>query len=859
MLLRLASSVLLATALVLPGGGTAGADPTGPVTPALGLVDGGAEVTVQADDPVRFTQVATGDAHTLAVMTDGTVYAWGTGDSGQLGLGDMTQALEPTAIDREAFGGEDVVQVVAGSAHSVALTSGGAVYTWGANARGQLGLGSGVTGSAEPVLLASLAALVGSTVTQVDAGADFAVVLTGAGAVYAWGWGSLGQIGIGSTATQWDPVLVVETLDGVPVAQVAAGENSVVALTEHGAVYCWGNGGNGRLGRGSSGVSVWPVPVDTSGVLAGQTVEYVAIGTASVYAVTEDGSMVAWGSNANGELGTGASGAMENSVPLAVDLGALPDGARIVEVAATLSIALARDDQGRLYGWGSAGDGILAGGRDADRPEPLEYDGDALTGATALGIGPSAGSYDQRRAFAVTASGDILAWGTGQVGQLGLGAPADRVVETPHSLHTAMTEVRFGDVPAAQVRREGAVVHAVTPPHAAGTVDVHVRTGDSTITHDQAFTYGTAPRPLVLPVGEYGQADRQLELVAMLRSGSAVTIRWEVEGADGTWGPVDPDRTEQHDAVTGETVTTRLRVTAPDGTDQYRLTVTNPFGAWTSASIWVQGVACPTLTGEPHAAVAGEPYAFTFDTSSDTLATGVDPNGGALPDGLTLSTDGLLSGTPTTAGSYQFRVLAADPSAHAVCGSSAPALDVDLVVHEPVTLGGEPPAGEVGTAYAHTFTVGGTPAPELTIAEGTLPPGLELQADGTLTGVPTTAGEYRVGVVAANGVGASVRVDVVIRIDPAGAAGTGTGPGAGADEGVGADAGTGAGGADAGTGAGGADAGTGAGAAAVDAGTGTGAGLAATGADGLVPGALLAAGLLGVGGLMVVGRWRGTR
>lgn len=818
---RLASSALLAIALVLPGAGVAGADPADPVSPSVGLIAGGTEVTIQATDPPASAQVAAGDEHTLAVTAGGAVYAWGTGDSGQLGLGTVTQSLEPSPIDRAAFGDEEVVQVAAGASHSVALTSSGAVYAWGGNERGQLGLGNGVAGSAEPVLVDSLTAAGVTAVTQVDAGADFVIVLTDTGAVYVWGWGSLGQLGIGSAATQWEPVLVVETLGGAPVSQVAAGNNSVVALTEDGAVYSWGNNGNGRLGAGTTGQNaLTPVPVDTSGALAGHTVVHVAVGTGSAYAVTADGSMVAWGNDASGQLGTGTSGASENASPLAVDLGGLPAGARIVEVAAAVGVALARDEQGRVYGWGGSADGVLAGGRDANRPELLVYDGHALGAVTSLSLGPKGDLYGERRAYAVTDSGDVLTWGSGGVGQLGLGAPVDQRVETPASVHTAMTEVLFDDVPAEQVRREGAVVYAVTPPHAAGTVDVEVRTGSrSMFLHPQAFTYGAAPELLHWAAFTLAPAGSRTELNVSVTSSAAVTIQWEIEGADGAWTPVDPDATEQHDDVVGDTATTVLLIIAPDDADRYRVTITNPFGAWVSDPMQVYGVACASIAGEPHAAVAGEPYAFTFATGTGTMVTSLDP-GDDLPDGLTLSSDGLLSGTPTTPGTYPFRLLTADPSAHTVCGSAAPTLDVVLVVHEPVTLGGEPPAGEVGVAYAHTFTVGGTPAPTLSIAEGTLPPGLELQADGTLTGVPTAAGDYQVGVVAANGVGASARVDVVIRIDPAAAAGAGPDAGAGA---------------------------------------GTGAGLAWTGADGLLQGVLLAAALLGVGGLLALRRWRGTR
>ncbi|GIG35289.1 RCC1 domain-containing protein [Cellulomonas pakistanensis] len=780
---RILTVGLLAVALALPGAVAAGADPGrgtgGPsaVSPARGPVGGGTEVAIEATDPPAFVQVSTGDAHTLAVTADGVVHAWGTGGLGQLGLGDVTEALEPTPIDRAAFDGDDVVEVAAGADHSIARTRGGAVYTWGGNWYGQLGLGpgAGLGGSATPARVALPAGA--GAVVQVDAGQHFAVAVSETG-VYTWGRGQFGRLGTGSLDDVRTPTLVAEQLGGSPVAQVSAGRATVIARTASGVAWAWGGNGNGRLGAGIHGDSVHPVEVDTSGALSGHRVVHVAIGISAAYAVTEDGSMVAWGSNTYGQLGTGEVGLSTNPAPLALDLDAVPSGARIVEVAATHRIALARDAEGRVYGWGDSSDGVLAGGRDATRPTVLEYDGELLSGVTVLAMGPVEHTFGQRRAFAVTEAGDVLAWGTGHVGQLGLGAPADQQVEAPRSVHTAMTEVRFGDAAAAEVRRVGAVVHAVTPPHAAGAVDVHVRTGGTTLTHPGAFAYGVAPALVGQPdVTTAARPGEEVVLTATASSSAVLAVEWQVEGAAGGWADVDA---EPELNVDGTTWTTRLTVTAPDEPEaaaRYRVVLTNDFGTVTAHRA-VRSVTCPTIVGAPHAAVAGEPYEFAFGLGPGAAEARLAADGGPLPEGLALSVSGVLSGTPTTPGTYPLRVLADDPAVSAECGVAT--VDVELVVHEPVTLAGDPPPAEVGVAYSYAFTVGGTPEATLSVASGTLPPGLALDPGGTVAGVPVQAGDFAATIAASNGVGADARIDVVVRVEPASGPGPGPGPGAGA-------------------------------------------------------------------------------
>jgi hypothetical protein len=134
-------------------------------------------------------------------------------------------------------------------------------------------------------------------------------------------------------------------------------------------------------------------------------------------------------------------------------------------------------------------------------------------------------------------------------------------------------------------------------------------------------------------------------------------------------------------------------------------------------------------------------------TSTKTFAT----TAGTLPTGLTLSTAGILSGTPTAAGSFTFTVTATD-SVGGTAGQSYTIVIYPAVTITTATL----PGGTVGTAYNQTVSAtGGTPPLTITAPAASLPPGLTLTNDGVLSGTPTTAGSFTFTVTATDLVGAT--------------------------------------------------------------------------------------------------------
>ena len=203
---------------------------------------------------VKAVPVAAGLYHGLALTSTGAVFAWGWNIVGQLGNGSTNGSDVPVKV--KLPGGTKVTGIAAGFAHSVALTSTGAVLAWGKNYNGNLGNGS-TTDSDVPV---KVNLPVGTKVTAVAAGGEHSLAVTSTGAVLAWGYNADGQLGDGGTGASAVPVSV-SLPTGTKVTAVAAGALHSLALTSTGAVLAWGYNADGELGDGGRTNSDVPVKV----------------------------------------------------------------------------------------------------------------------------------------------------------------------------------------------------------------------------------------------------------------------------------------------------------------------------------------------------------------------------------------------------------------------------------------------------------------------------------------------------------------------------------------------------------------------------------------------------------------------
>ena len=179
--------------------------------------------------------VSAGSRHNLALTADGAVWSWGGGDLGQLGHGDQQDQLLPKKV--EAFAGQRVVAVSAGGGHSLALTADGSVWSWGSCSFGKLGHSD----QQIQLLPKKIEAFAGQRVVAVSAGAHHSLAITADGAVWSWGDGLDGQLGHGDQQRQLLPKKV-EAFAGRRVVAVSAGEYNSFAIAADGGVYAWGLG-----------------------------------------------------------------------------------------------------------------------------------------------------------------------------------------------------------------------------------------------------------------------------------------------------------------------------------------------------------------------------------------------------------------------------------------------------------------------------------------------------------------------------------------------------------------------------------------------------------------------------------------
>jgi alpha-tubulin suppressor-like RCC1 family protein len=348
------------------------------------------------------------DNSTFGITTQGQLYGWGINSSGQLGTGNVTAVSSPTAV----LGSQRYRKVVAKS-NVLALTLTGQLYSWGNNPLGVTGNGTATgTPNSSPIIV--LGGLTWQNMMKINSSADNSYGLTTAGAIYGWGANANGQLGVGDVTARSSPVIALGglTFQAFDGGSDLNGFNYVLALTTAGAAYAWGGNSSGQLGVGD--VTARSSPVAVLGGLTFASIYCNALG--SNYGLTAAGVAYAWGLNTNGQLGVGDVTA--RSSPVAV-LGGLTFAKLITyggDLGSNSETVYGLTAAGALYAWGLNNAGQLGVGDVIPRSSPVAVLGGLTFIDVQVGNANAATSV-----FGLTSTGQVYGWGANSNGDLGLG------------------------------------------------------------------------------------------------------------------------------------------------------------------------------------------------------------------------------------------------------------------------------------------------------------------------------------------------------------------------------------------------------------------------------------------------------
>ena len=337
---------------------------------------------------MQFRQLSAGHfAHTCAVTTSGALYCWGANDWGQLGLADEQDRDQPVQVDNT----RTWLAVAAGTIHTCAIDVDHRLLCWGHNSRGELG-NNDASGNER-----NFPGVVDGDHTdwqQASVGTSHSCAIRN-GQLWCWGDNMFGQVGVGSG----DFWIVPRPVNGdSDWSKVSAGEHHTCGIKGAGELWCWGDNGHGQVGDGSSDVEK-PTPVRIS---ASETWVDVAGGNYHTCAVTTGGAVWCWGANNRGQLGRAPGPDEHSPVPFV--------SARFyLRVAAGESHTCLVAAPAVMLCFGSNSAGQLGGGAGGFAATPQQVAGGNWTAVAA----------SEDFSLGIQGNGAVQAWGFGIAGVTG--------------------------------------------------------------------------------------------------------------------------------------------------------------------------------------------------------------------------------------------------------------------------------------------------------------------------------------------------------------------------------------------------------------------------------------------------------
>lgn len=244
-----------------------------------------------AGAPKSWEKILGGFLHSMGIDKNGQAWGWGLNDVGQVGNNSTTNVSTPVSV----LGTAKTFKVPAnGYGHAGAIDTSGRVWCWGGNGNGQLGVNSTVSKRTPVSILGA-----NKTFCHISMPADgyFTLAITNGGLIYGWGANAAGQLGTGTAVAYCTPVALAGATK--TFCKIATAQTESAAIDKNGRVWCWGNNATGQLGNNS--VTNVCTPVSILG--GNKTFCDVARGIGFAIALDKSGQVWGWGYNAYGQLG----------------------------------------------------------------------------------------------------------------------------------------------------------------------------------------------------------------------------------------------------------------------------------------------------------------------------------------------------------------------------------------------------------------------------------------------------------------------------------------------------------------------------------------------------------------------------
>ena len=347
-----------------------------------------------------WTAVAADDLNTIAIRSDGALFTWGSNSSAQLGNGDSAFATQSSPIQ---IGTSSWTTVAAGSyLASYAIRSDGALFAWGANSVGQLGIGTVSAFSSSPTAIGT------SSWSAVSTGVSHVMALRSNGSLFTWGLNTNGQIGDATVAARSSPVQIGTS----SWIAIKAGGSFSMALRSDYTLWAWGNNTYGQLGNSVVTNASSPIQVGTS--------SWITIGAGIDYAFGvgyTDSFLYAWGNNNN--IGVTLNGGSFTATALAAASSPTQVGSASYATVAIGDQHTAAIANGTLYTWGNNNNNQLGNTVINAAPTFINYSSPVQVGTGSWGTVNT--YYKGSQALAIDSSNKLQVWGNNTAGQLGQG------------------------------------------------------------------------------------------------------------------------------------------------------------------------------------------------------------------------------------------------------------------------------------------------------------------------------------------------------------------------------------------------------------------------------------------------------